>query len=185
MAKRPTRRKTRPGRPPSAPRGEPQRSAHETTLRRADDDGWELVPPRCAGEREDDLAEVREMIAAGETEVARDELRWLLEECHDLLEAHRLLGEIALAEDDLPLARGHFGYAVRIGQLAIGRSGGPRPVPYRLPANQAFHESGKGLVWCLLKLGKRDLAVEIVEQFTACDPADPLGLRRLLEVTSA
>ena len=154
-------------------------------LRRADPDGWELVPPRCTAEREDDLAEAREMIAAGETDVARDELRWLLEECHDFLDAHRLLGELALADEDLPLSRGHFGYAVRIGQRAIERAGNPRPVPYRLPANQAFHESGKGLVWCLLKLGKRDLAVETFELLTSCDPADPLGLRKLLAVTSA
>lgn len=120
------------------------------------------------------------MLAAGESEIARDELIWLLDECHDFLDAHRLLGELALSADDLPLARGHFGTAWRVGQRAIKNAGDPRPVPYSLPANQAFHESGKGLVWCLLKLGKRDLADEVVEFQLSCDPSDPLGLRRLM-----
>ena len=85
-----------------------------------------------------------------------------------------------LAADDLPLARGHFGTAWRIGQRAIQNAGDPRPVPYGLPANQAFHESGKGLVWCLLKLDKADLATEVVNLLVSCDPSDPLGLRRLI-----
>jgi hypothetical protein len=151
------------------------------SLRRVEEKGWELVPPRCAAEREDDLAEIHAMLEAGEVDIARDELRWLLEECHDLLEAHRLLGELALADNDLPLARGHFGYAVRIGQGAIDRAGKKAPVPYLLPGNRAFLEAGKGLVWSLLQLEKRELAAEVAEQLMACDPSDPLGLRRLVE----
>ena len=154
-------------------------SGQEVLLRKAGAEGWELVHPKCAREREDDLAEIHAMLAAGESEIARDELIWLLDECHDYLDAHRLLGELALAADDLPLARGHFGTAWRIGQRAIQKAGDPRPVPYSLPANQAFHESGKGLVWCLLKLDKADLAAEVVEFLVSCDPSDPLGLRRL------
>jgi hypothetical protein len=150
------------------------------SLRKAGAAGWELVHPKCAREREDDLAEIHAMLAAGESEIARDELIWLLDECHDYLDAHRVLGELALAADDLPLARGHFGTAWRIGQRAIQKAGDPRPVPYGLPANQAFHESGKGLVWCLLKLDKADLAAEVVEFLMSCDPSDPLGLRRLI-----
>ena len=66
------------------------------------------------------------MIEAGETEVARDELQWLLGGCTDLIDAHKTLGEIALVEHDLPLARGHFGYAYQIG-VEEHRSGRHRP----------------------------------------------------------
>lgn len=120
------------------------------------------------------------MLAAGEVEIARDELIWLLDECHDYLDAHRLLGELALADGDLPLARGHFGAGFRIGQRAIRQAGDPRPVPYALPPNHAFHESGKGLAWCLVKLGKADLATDVVAFLVSCDPADPLALRSLM-----
>ncbi len=85
------------------------------------------------------------MLDAGEIDVARDECRWLLEGCSDCIEAHRLLGEMALEENDLPLARGHFGYAFRVGSQALAEAGNPAPLPYRLAANQAFFESGKAL----------------------------------------
>ena len=38
------------------------------------------------------------MLAAGENEVARDELRWLLDGCPDFIAAHRMLGELALTK---------------------------------------------------------------------------------------
>jgi hypothetical protein len=136
---------------------------------------WELVHPRCALARADDLAEVQAMIAADEVDVARDELRWLLKECTDFVAAHRLLGELALADEDYALARGHFGYAFRVGLKALGEPL-PGPVPYARRDNQAFLESGKGLAFCLLKLGKREMALEVVETLLACDPADPLGV---------
>ena len=54
--------------------------------------------------------------------MAIDELRWLLEVCRDMIEAHFLLGKLAVeAEHDVPLARGHFGYAYQLGVKA------PRP----------------------------------------------------------
>jgi hypothetical protein len=145
-----------------------------------DEDSWELVPPRCALARQDDLEEVRKMIDAGELEVATDECRWLLEGCSDCLDAHRMLGEIALELVDLPLARGHFGYAYRLGAKALDDAGISGPLPYRLPANQSFFEAAKGLVWCLVKLDKRELAAEILARVTRCDPADPLAIARLL-----
>ena len=101
--------------------------------------------------------------------------------CHDFIEAHKLLGELAYAERDLPLARGHFGYAFRIGQQAIERAGNPRPVPYRLRGNQPFHEAGKALVLCLLELDRRDLATNVVEQMLSYDPSDPLNVRQLIK----
>ena len=132
---------------------------------------WELVHPRCAREREEDLEEVRKMVDAGELDVARDECRWLLEGCHDCLEAHRLVGEIALAEGDLPLARGHFGYAYRLGAMALERAGAKGPLPFRLPANQGFFRAGKALAECLARLDKPQMAAEVVALLAACDPS--------------
>jgi hypothetical protein len=145
----------------------------------AAENAWELVHPRCARDRQEDLAEVRKMLDAGEGDVARDECRWLLEGCTDCIDAHRLLGEIALAENDLPLARGHFGYAYRLGAKALEAAATRGPLPYRLQANRAFLESGKGLAFCLKHLGKPEMAAEVVEALLACDPADPLGVAQL------
>lgn len=164
------------------PRGRrsPGKSApHPTlvTLKKAPGgDGFELVPPACAIERQDDLAEVHSMLEMGEADVAVDELRWLLEGCSDFIDIHRILGEIALSREDIPLARGHFGYAYRIGSKVIGDP----PcglLPYALPANQAFLESAKGLAWCLFKLDKAQLARDVVRTLLACDPSDPLGVK--------
>lgn len=137
---------------------------------------WELVLPRCARDRREDIEEVRLMLEAGEFDVARDECLWLLQGCTDCMEAHHLLGEIALGDNDFPLARGHFGYAFNLGAKAIGRTS---PVPYRLAANRVFHESGKALVYCLLQLGKAEMATEVIETLLAADPTDPLGVRQL------
>lgn len=117
------------------------------------------------------------MVAAGEIDIAIDELRYLLSGCHDFIDAHRMLGELALADDDLSLARGHFGIAYQLGVKALGGVRGT--LPYRLPANESFHESGKGLVWCLAQLGKRGLAAEVAANLLRLDPADPLAIRRL------
>lgn len=117
------------------------------------------------------------MIEHGETEVAFDELRWLLSGCPDCLEAHLLLGELAVSEkNDVQLARGHFGYAYQLGLRAWRRAGDPTPVPYSQPANRTFHESGRSLAWCLEKLGKPVMATEIVATLTRLDPTDPLDL---------
>jgi hypothetical protein len=124
---------------------------------------------------------VQEMLAAGEIEIARDEIRWLLDGCSDFIEAHKLLGELAYADRDLPLARGHFGYAYRIGEKAFQAAGDPRPAPYSLPGNQAFHEAGKALVLCLVQLEKKELAAGVVEKLVSYDPADPLAARKLIE----
>ena len=121
------------------------------------------------------------MIEAGETEVAFDELRWLLSGCADCLDAHLLLGELAVKEkNDIPLARGHFGYAYQLGHRAWRRAGGPTPVAYSQPANRSFHEAGRSLAWCLEKLGKRAMAVEIVDTLLLLDPSDPLSVKAWL-----
>jgi hypothetical protein len=123
---------------------------------------WELTHPRCARDRAEDLEEVQAMIEGGESEIAIDELRWLLNGCADFIEAHCLSGTLALSEDsDVPLARGHFGHAYHLGLRALQAAKNPVPVPYQRKANQPFFEAGKGLAWCLNELDKPDLAREV------------------------
>jgi hypothetical protein len=135
-----------------------------------------------------DLKEVQAMLDAGETEIAIDELRWLLDDCREFLAAHRMLGELALADGDLKLARGHFGVAFQLGIKAaegISRSEGPLgpratgPMPYSRPANRDFYESGKALVECLKQLGKTEMARDVIDRLLRLDPSDPLGLASL------
>ena len=144
------------------------------------EDAFELVHPPCAERRAEDLEEVRAMLKVGEVDLAIDELRWLLEGCGSFLEAHAMLGEIALADGDLALARGHFGRAYEIGREAIPEKGLAGPLPYARPANRAFFEAGKGLAQCLHQTGESRPAAEVVEQLLALDPSDPLELRELL-----
>lgn len=171
-------RHKKPNRPEQHPQG--GRSSSAVRVRQTKN-GWELVPPRCARERAEDLEEVAAMIAGGEEDIAIDELRWLLNGCSDFVEAHRLLGELHLTHDqDLSLARAHFGYAYQIGLAAIRRSGGPSPLPYGLTANQPFFEAGKGLAYCLKELSKPEMAREVLEELLRLDPTDPLGARNML-----
>ncbi|MEX2186194.1 MAG: hypothetical protein WD875_05345 [Pirellulales bacterium] len=167
----------------SPPHSSPSRSSSSIRIRPFAAGEFELLHPRCALERAEDMEEARAMVAAGEIEIAIDEIRWLLSGCHDFIDAHRLLGELALADDDLTLARGHFGIAFQLGVKAFGNSRGT--LPYRLAANQGFHESGKGLLWCLARLGKADLADEVAKTLLRLDPLDPLAIKRLLSETTA
>ena len=152
-------------------------------VRRASDGrGWVLVHPRGARERAEDIAEVRAMIEAGEFDVAIDELRWLVGGCSEFIEAHALLGELALAADgDAALARGHFGFAVQLGLKTLQRAKVAGPLTCSQPANRAFFEAGRGLVGCLAQLGMTDKAVELVNDLVRLDPTDPLKLRKLLD----
>ena len=168
-----------PRRRDSAPRGRES----ITVARRETPDGaaWEIVQPRCARKRREDIEEVEAMVEAGETEIARDELVWLLSECPDFLEAHVQLGLIALEEDDPKLARGHYGRAYELCLRAIEAAGSPRPLPYALAGNKPLHEAAKGLVHCLLETGKRSLAADVCRRLGLLDPTDPLGIARLLD----
>jgi tetratricopeptide (TPR) repeat protein len=143
------------------------------------EDAWELAFPPSVLRRNEDLEEVRAMLDAGEIDIAVDELRWLLSGCSDLLEAHRLLGEIALADDDLRLAQAHFGYAYEMGLEAVRQASDfTGRLPYARPANQAFLEAGKGLAFALTRLGNSEAAGRIVRQLLDFDPSDPLGLEQ-------
>ncbi len=153
----------------------PRRPTAVQARRRPQDGAWELVHPRCARERAEDIEEVQHMLDAGEVDVALDELRWLLQGCADFIQAHLMLGEIALEENQLRLARAHFGRAFELGYSAL-----PEPlgavVPYSLPANQPFLQAAKGLAWCLHKLNKRAEALAVLDVLLKCDPTDPLGV---------
>ena len=159
------------------PAGRPSRKSGLGLERSRDGRTWIFVHPPCVRECAEDLDEVREMIAAGESDVAADELLWLLEVCRDMLEAHYLLGNLAAeAQQDLPLARGHFGYAFQLGVKALRRAGDPTPVSPLHPANRPFFDAGRGLAWVLHEMGQPDKAREAVERLLACDATDPLGL---------
>lgn len=150
--------------------------------RTSDGSAWVLVHPRCARDRAEDLAEVREMITAGELDVAIDELRWLLSGCSEFLAAHGLLGQLALElSGDVRLARGHFGAGYQLGLQALRRANVSGPLPCAQPANRPLFEAGRGLAWCLAKLDKQAMAHEVVEQLVKLDPSDPLGLRDMLD----
>jgi hypothetical protein len=156
------------------------RTTASVQARPAGEGTWELVHPRCARSRAEDMEEVEQMIEAGELEIARDELLWLLQDCHDFIDGHAKLGEIAMMENDLRLARGHFGYAYQIGLKAMDASGRSNRFPYSLAANQTFHEAGKGLVHCLVQMGKRGMARDVAKRLLELDPCDPLKVRDVL-----
>jgi hypothetical protein len=152
-------------------------------VRRTSDGGaWVLVHPRCARERAEDLEEVRTMIEGEELDIAIDELRYLVGGCSEFVEAHCLLGVLAVeTKNDVRLARGHFGVGYQLGLQTLRRAGMPGPLPYAQPANKAFFEAGRGLAWCLAKLDKLPMAREVVDTLVKLDPSDPLGLRAMLD----
>ena len=182
---RPERRESRKGKPPlsSSERrpATPAQRGGEISVRRVPGvEAWELVYPASVERREEDMEEVRAMLDAGEIDVAVDELRWLLSGCRALLEAQKLLGEVALADNDLPLAQAHLGYAVEMGLAAIrGEKGFTGPLPYSRAANQPLFEAGKGLAWCLQQQGDARAAADVIRQLLELDPSDPLGLKKI------
>ena len=122
------------------------------------------------------------MIAEGETRIAIDELRWLVDGCRDMIQAHCLLGRLAVEVDrDLLLARGHFGFGYELGMRALKRKKLPIPVPADHPANRPWFDAGRGLAWCLHELDKSSMALEVLEQLLACDPSDLLGLKSWID----
>lgn len=122
------------------------------------------------------------MIDAGEVDVAIDELRWLLGNCPDIIEAHFLLGKLAVEVDnDLSLARGHFGTGYQLGLQAWRRADRPTPMPALHPANRYFFDAGRGVAWCLNELGKPEMAREILNELLKLDPTDPLNVASWLD----
>lgn len=184
-ARKPDRRKSRQplGKKPSAT-GQPRSALRLARKGQANPPVWELLHPRCARDRAEDLAEVRAMLDAGEFDIARDELRWLLDGCTDCAEAHHLLGEIALAEGDFPLARGHFGYVHRICTAAFPGEKLAGTLPYAFAGNRLFYESGKALASCLRELNLTAQALQLLDELRRLDPSDPLDLAALWQAWS-
>ncbi len=158
-------------------------SQRKTTLRVQwieDCQSWALVHPRCARDRADDIEEVQRMIAEGESDVAIDELRWLLTDCSDFIDAHRLLGELAIDVEDWPLARGHLGYCFDIGSAALGAAGSDGPLSHDLPTNRGLLAATYLFAGVLHRLEKRKTSRSVLRQLLAWDPNDPLGVGELL-----
>jgi hypothetical protein len=169
-----SKRKPQRRRPKSSPSG--------LSVRRSTDGrSWVLVHPRCARDRAEDLEEVRLMIDAGEHGVAADELRWLLSDCPEFIAAHAMLGDLAAAAGDWPLARGHYGAGYQLGLQTLRRAKMPKPLLYSQPANRPFFEAGCGLIGALEKLGKRAMADEIVATLLEFDRSDPMQLRAMID----
>ena len=142
-----------------------------------------LVPPHCAVDRSVDLEEAHIMRSRGETEIARDELLYLVSDCRGFIEAHYMLGEMALEEEDIKLARGHFGFAYECGMEAL-----PPGFKGRLPAdegeNRWFFESGRGLARCLIALGKPKEGREVLQALAKFDSQEEQVRALLAELAS-
>jgi hypothetical protein len=162
-----------------------KKSSQLVSVVRREDGTWEFKEPRCANARREDMEEVQQMIDAGETEIALDELRWLLSGCQDFMAAHRVLGDLAMETGDLKLARGHYGYAYQIAMQAIDRAGGVQSLPFCSETNRTFWESARGLVQCLGKLGKPGMQRDVIQHLLAIEPSDPLQLKGLAAAKSS
>ncbi len=185
--KRPPRKNRPPGskpRPQRVPDDDDSDSpdkcaATRLKLRRLDGNRYSFTPPVCAFDRKEDLEEVHQMIAAGEFEIARDELLYLVSDCRAFLEAHNMLGELALEEEDIPLAKGHFGFAYEIGldSLPPGFRG---ILPAKRDYNRAFFLAGRGLARCLIARGQSKEGRDVLKQLARFDPQEE-HVRGLLE----
>jgi hypothetical protein len=180
--KRPPKKKQKSGRspgpnrvPPSVPvddDGISERAdAIRLQLKRLDGNRFALQAPVCAQDRQEDLDEVHAMIAAGELEIARDELLYLVSDCRGFLEAHNRLGELALEEADLSLARGHFGFAFEIGIESLPK-GFRGVLPSTTDYNTPFFLAGRGLARCLIARGQKAEGRNVLEQLSRFDPRD-------------
>ncbi len=138
-----------------------------------------FVAPECALDRDLDLAEAIEMRTGGEFEIARDELLYLVADCRGFLEAYLQLAELALEDEDISLAKGHFGFAYEQGLETL-----PQHFRGQLPCkegyNPHFYAAGRGLARCLIARHEADKAREVLEQLLRFDPAEE-GARSLLE----
>ncbi len=161
-----------PGKAPRrSPGPRPKRPAPRGLLRlkRLDANRFALQAPVCALERAEDLEEVHEMIAEDELEIARDELLYLVADCRAFLAAHNLLGELALREEDVSLARGHYGFAYEVGldSLPPGFRG---ILPTQRDYNGEFFLAGRGLARCLIARGQRSEGRLVLQNLQKLDP---------------
>ena len=164
-----------PGRRPGASgsKGGPSRRGG-LGLKRLGGDDFVLVHPKCVREMELDYEEGIELRKAGDSEAARDALRFALQGCGDNIWVHVALGWIALDDfRDPSLARGHFGYAFELAEKALPGGFGGR-LPREHPANRPLYDAVDGLVRCHDALGSADLAGELRQRAARwCRPVAP------------
>lgn len=142
-------------------------------------DGLVLQEPFCAMERREDLEEVDTMIAGEEYEIARDELLYLVADCRAFFAAHNLLGELALLDENIGVARGHFGFVIE----TVSRGLPPRytgRIPARRGYNRHIFQAGKQLARCLVALDDLKAAGDVLKQLVAWDSSER-EVRALLE----
>jgi len=191
--KRPSRRTQKQGPKPGPPRPSDEDDDDELpqladvtrlALKRLDGNRYAFQPPICAVDRKEDLDEVHTMIAGGELEIARDELLYLVSDCRGFLEAHNLLGELALEEEDFSLARGHFGFAYEIGLDSLPK-GFRGILPANKDYNQPFFLAGRGLARCLIARGNKAEGRDILKQLSRFDPREDTIRALLTELDEA
>lgn len=137
------------------------------------------MAPECALDRDLDLEEVKEIRAGGEFEIARDELLYLVGDCRGFLEAYLQLAELALEDEDISLAKGHFGFAYEQG-LEILPPHFRGQLPCKEGYNPHFYAAGRGLARCLVARQEPQKAREVLEQLLRFDPTEE-GTRSLLD----
>jgi hypothetical protein len=171
----------------SRPRKHQGKLPKPDSARKRDDDGGErrlplkwltrgrdvliLQEPHCALDRAEDLDEVHNMLAEGESDIARDELLFLVSDCRAFFDAHNLLGRLAAEEGNLPVARGHYGFVYESVLQGL-----PHGFRGRLPAtagyNRAFFEGGHGLARVLVALEEFTEAGQVLKRLESFDPED-------------
>lgn len=151
------------------------------TLHRVSEGVFEFQSPECACDRTEDIDEVRNMIAGGEAEIARDELLYLVSDCRGFLEAHNVLAELALEEGDIGVARGHFGFGYEccLNVLPPGFRG---RLHSQRGSNIHFFAAGRGLARCLIAQKKIAEGREVLEFLARLDPADVITKTLLAEL---
>lgn len=162
--RRPPGRGPSPGREgPPRPSGGRPRTTGGVGLQRLNAREFALRHPKCIHEMELDYEEGLELRREGDSEGARDALRYALQGCGDNMWVHVALGRIALEDfNDPGLARGHFGYAFELAQKAIAGDFNGR-LPREHPANRPLYDAIDGLITCYEKLAQPAPAVELRE----------------------
>lgn len=176
----PNRRGSERSNRPLRPAG---RGAAGLSLRKLPRGDYVLVAPECACDRREDLEEVHSMIEGDELEIARDELLYLVADCPGFMEAHNLLAMLALEEGNIPVARGHFGFAFETGLKALP-AGFAGLLPAEREYNRQFFDAGRGVARCLVAAGKATEAREILERLARFDPSETQTQALLAELKS-
>jgi hypothetical protein len=162
---------------PQKPRGDKYR------LRRmGKSDCYEFELPRSVMDRKDDMDDVREMVKHNEIDIAIDELRWLLSDCHEMMEAHALLGILASefddpTPDDVELAIAHLECALDIGRAALNNRRLQAPLLYDRPTNLPFFQAGLAMIQLLRSQGDKQAADQLLQELIRLDPKLPLPLQ--------